>query len=36
MKGENNIMNESFDFKDLLKFGEFLIGLLAFMYTICH
>ncbi len=29
-------MKNSFDFKDLMAFGMFLLALLTFIYMICH
>lgn len=33
MKNQNNKNN--FDFKDILTFGLFLLGLLTFVFTFC-
>jgi hypothetical protein len=30
------LMNNKFDFKDLIQFGMFIIALLTFIYLICH
>ena len=30
------LMNNDFDFKDLMSFGMFLLALLTFIYLICH